>query len=120
VKWLRDNMGIIKSAKEVGDLAATVESTGGVYFVPAFSGLFAPHWRDDARGTIVGMTQYTTKAHLCRATLEAVSYATKDIIDAMTQDSGHPITLLRVDGGLRYSYHRYDQERSADADSGGH
>ncbi|KAI8892826.1 hypothetical protein BC833DRAFT_532449 [Globomyces pollinis-pini] len=103
VKWLRDNMGIIKSAKEVGDLAAKVENTGGVYFVPAFSGLFAPHWVDSARGTIVGMTQYTTKEHLCRATLEAVSYQTKDIIDSMEKDSGIPINLLRVDGGMANS-----------------
>jgi glycerol kinase len=82
VKWLRDNMGIIKEAKQISEYAAKVGDTGGVYFVPAFSGLFAPYWRDDARGGIFGMTQYTTKNHLCRATLEQVCYQTRDVSSA--------------------------------------
>ncbi|KAJ3315891.1 hypothetical protein HDV04_000098 [Boothiomyces sp. JEL0838] len=115
VKWLRDNMGIIRKASEVGEFAQKVDNTGGVYFVPAFSGLFAPHWRDDARGTIVGITQYTTKEHICRATLEAVSFQTKDIMDSMEIDSGYPINLLRVDGGMTMS----DQLMQIQADIAG-
>ncbi|KAJ3367611.1 hypothetical protein HDU91_001279 [Kappamyces sp. JEL0680] len=103
VKWLRDNLGIIKSAKEVGELASKVADSGGVYFVPAFSGLFAPYWRDDAKGTIVGMTLFTKKEHICRATLEAVSFQTKDIMESMELDMETPVSLLRVDGGMSNS-----------------
>ncbi|KAJ3303864.1 hypothetical protein HDV03_003433 [Kappamyces sp. JEL0829] len=103
VKWLRDNLGIIKSAKEVGELASKVADSGGVYFVPAFSGLFAPYWRDDAKGTIVGMTLFTKKEHICRATLEAVSFQTKDIMESMELDMKTPVSLLRVDGGMSNS-----------------
>lgn len=103
ITWLRDNMKIIKDYKEVNELAASVEDTGGVYFVTAFSGLFAPYWRTDARGTICGITQYTTRAHLARATLEASCYQTKAILDAMNKDSGYPLRSLRVDGGVSNS-----------------
>ena len=100
VQWLRDQLGFISSASEIEPLAASVTDTGGVYFVPAFSGLFAPYWRTDARGAIVGITRATTKAHLARATLEAICYQTRDVIDAMTTESGIQITSLRVDGGI--------------------
>ncbi|KAJ1340479.1 glycerol kinase [Batrachochytrium salamandrivorans] len=103
VKWLRDNMGMITESSQVSDFAAKVADTAGVYFVPAFSGLFAPYWRDDAKGCIVGMTQYTTKNHLCRATLEAVAFQTKEVIDSMNADSNQEIQLLRVDGGMTNS-----------------
>ncbi|KAK5799314.1 hypothetical protein F5H01DRAFT_357162 [Linnemannia elongata] len=103
VKWLRDNMGIIRSAEEINDLAAQVDSNGGVVFVTAFSGLFAPYWRPDVRGSIVGISQHTTKHHLARATLEATCFQTRAILDAMNADSGHPLATLRVDGGLSNS-----------------
>eukprot|EP00842_Homolaphlyctis_polyrhiza_P001949 jgi/Hompol1/2755/HPOL_001449-RA len=103
VKWLRDNLCIISEAKQVGEFAAKVDDTAGVYFVPAFSGLFAPYWRDDARGCIVGMTQFTNRDHICRATLEAVSFQTREIIDAITKDMAKDIKILRVDGGLSNS-----------------
>lgn len=103
VKWIRDNLGLIKDAEESGHLAATVKDTGGVYFVTAFSGLFAPYWRNDARGCIVGLTQYTTKAHLARATLEASCFQTRAILDAMNKDSGKPLKSLKVDGGMTNS-----------------
>lgn len=103
VQWLRDNLGLIKTSAEVGELASQVKDTSGVYFVPAFSGLYAPYWRDDARGTIVGMTRFTNKYHIARATLEAVSYQTREILDCMNADSDHPLTLLRVDGGMSNS-----------------
>jgi glycerol kinase len=103
VKWLRDNLGIIKRSGEISDLAAQVPDTGGVYFVPALSGLLAPHWREDARGCIVGLTQHTTKHHLARATLEAVALQTREILEAMNQDAGTHLTALRVDGGLTVS-----------------
>ncbi|HIC88737.1 MAG TPA: glycerol kinase GlpK, partial [Anaerolineae bacterium] len=99
VQWLRDNLGIIKSAAESEELAQSVTDTGGVYFVPAFSGLFAPYWRDDARGLIIGLTRYTTKAHIVRATLEAICYQTREVLDAMHADSGVALTTLKVDGG---------------------
>jgi glycerol kinase len=99
-QWLRDQLGIIKSASETEALASTVEDTAGVYFVPAFSGLFAPYWRSDARGVIVGLTRAATKAHLTRAALEAICYQTRDVMDAMTADSGVPLTHMRVDGGI--------------------
>jgi glycerol kinase len=100
VQWLRDNLGVIASAAEVESLAGSVDDNGGAYIVPAFSGLFAPYWRADARGTIVGMTRYTTKAHLARAALEAAAYQTCDVLAAMQADSGAPMTELRVDGGM--------------------
>ena len=100
VKWLRDNLGIIRSAEETTELASTVKDNGGVYFVPAFSGLFAPYWQSDARGIIIGLTQYSNKGHLVRATLEAVCFQTREILDAMNQDSGIPLQSMLVDGGL--------------------
>ena len=100
IQWLRDQLGIINSAPEVETLAASVPDTGGVYFVPAFSGLFAPYWRNDARGVIVGMTRATTKAHIARAALEAICYQTKEVLDAMAADSGASLSEMRVDGGI--------------------
>jgi glycerol kinase len=97
---LRDNLGILHDSAEVETLAQSVEDNGGVFFVPAFSGLFAPYWRPDARGVIVGLTRFATKAHLARAALEAVAYQTRDVLDAMEKDSGTPIAQLRVDGGM--------------------
>jgi glycerol kinase len=99
VQWLRDQLGIIKSAPEVETLATTVEDAGGMYFVPAFSGLFAPYWRSDARGAIVGLSRYHTRAHLARATLEAICFQTRAVLDAMTDDSGVRLEMLKVDGG---------------------
>ena len=100
IQWLRDQLGIISNAAETEQLASTVTDTAGVYFVPAFSGLFAPYWRSDARGAIVGLTRAATKAHLVRAALEAICYQTRDVIDAMVADSGLPISHMRVDGGI--------------------
>lgn len=103
VQWLRDNLGLIQSAPEVETLANTVGDNGGIYFVPAFSGLFAPYWRSDARGVIVGMTRYINKGHLARAALEATAYQTREVLDAMNQDSGVDLTTLKVDGGMVYN-----------------
>lgn len=103
VQWLRDNLNIINSASECDELAETVEDNGGVYFVPAFSGLFAPYWRGDARGAIVGMTRYNTKAHIARAALEATAFQTREVLDAMEADSGVTLEQLRVDGGMTKS-----------------
>ncbi len=100
VQWLRDNLGLIESAPDVEDLARSVEDNGGIYFVPAFSGLFAPHWRSDARGVIVGLTRYINKGHLARATLEATAYQTNEVLQAMLQDSGVRLSSLKVDGGM--------------------
>ncbi len=100
VQWLRDNMGLIREAPEVEDLARTVEDSGGIYFVPAFSGLFAPYWRSDARGAIVGMTRYINKGHLARAALEATAYQTREVLEAMEKDSGVALKSLKVDGGM--------------------
>jgi len=100
IQWLRDQLGIITSAAETENLASTVSDTAGVYFVPAFSGLFAPYWRSDARGVIVGLTRAATKAHLVRAALEAICYQTRDVMDAMIADSGVPMSEMRVDGGI--------------------
>ena len=100
IQWLRDQIGIIDSASEIEGLAASVTDNGGVYFVPAFSGLFAPYWRSDARGVIVGLTRANTKAHIARATLEAICYQTKEVIDAMQADSGIKLNEMRVDGGI--------------------
>nr|WP_308221355.1 glycerol kinase GlpK [Gordonia alkaliphila] len=100
VQWLRDNLGLIASAPEVETLAAAAEDNGGVYFVPAFSGLFAPRWRPDARGVIVGLTRFADKRHLSRAVLEASAYQTREVIEAMQADSGVALTTLKVDGGM--------------------
>ena len=100
IQWLRDQLGIINSAAEVETLAASVPDTGGVYFVPAFSGLFAPYWRSDARGVIVGLTRANTKAHIARAALEAICYQTKEVLDAMEADSQIKMSEMRVDGGI--------------------
>lgn len=100
VQWLRDQLQIIDKSSDIEELASSVPDNGGIYFVPAFSGLFAPHWRSDARGVIVGMTRATTKAHIARATLEAICYQTKEILDAMTKDSGVTLTEMKVDGGI--------------------
>ena len=99
VQWLRDNLGIIREAAETEEIAATVEDTGGAYFVPAFSGLFAPHWDMYARGAIVGLTHYVTKAHLVRATLESICYQSREVVEAMAADAGIPLNALKVDGG---------------------
>lgn len=99
VQWLRDQLGIIKTANEIETVANTVEDNGGVYFVPAFSGLYAPYWRSDARGCIVGLSRFNDKGHLARATLEAICYQTRDVLDAMVKDSGVKLEILKVDGG---------------------
>ncbi|WP_111719686.1 glycerol kinase GlpK [Homoserinimonas sp. OAct 916] len=100
VHWLRDNLGIIHSSSEVEQLAGTVDDTGGIYFVPAFSGLFAPYWRSDARGVLVGMSRFTNKGHIARAALEATAYQTREVLDAVNKDTGVPLEELRVDGGM--------------------
>ena len=100
VQWLRDNLGIIRDASEIEALARSVPDNGGAYFVPAFSGLFAPYWRSDARGAIVGLTRFVTKAHLARAALEATAFQTREVLDAVNADTGIPLTELRVDGGM--------------------
>jgi len=100
VQWLRDQLGIISGAAQSESLARQVEDNGGVYFVPAFSGLFAPYWRSDARGAIVGLSRFNTNAHIARATLEAICYQTRDVTEAMRQDSGVELDVLRVDGGV--------------------
>ena len=100
VQWLRDQLGIISGAAQSESLARQVDDNGGVYFVPAFSGLFAPYWRSDARGAIVGLSRYNTNAHLARATLEAICYQSRDVVEAMAQDSGVQLDVLRVDGGV--------------------
>jgi glycerol kinase len=99
VQWLRDQLGIISAASEIETLASSVEDTGGAYFVPAFSGLFAPYWRSDARGAIVGLSRFHNRAHLARATLEAICFQTRAVLDAMVDDSGVQLELLKVDGG---------------------
>ena len=100
VQWLRDNLGLITSAPEVETLARTVDDNGGAYIVPAFSGLFAPYWRSDARGVIAGLTRYVNKGHIARAALEANAYQTLDIMEAMKKDSGVELNSLKVDGGM--------------------
>ena len=100
VQWLRDNLKMISTSPEVETLAKTVEDNGGVYFVPAFSGLFAPYWRSDARGVIAGLTRYVNAGHLARAVLEATAWQTKEVVDAMNADSGVALTSLKVDGGM--------------------
>ncbi|MGB9770001.1 MAG: glycerol kinase GlpK [Caldisericum sp.] len=100
VQWLRDNLKIINKSSEIEELAKSVPDNGGVYFVPAFSGLFAPYWRTDARGVIVGLTRYANRGHIARAALEATAYQTKDVINAMEQDSNIKLEVLKVDGGM--------------------
>ena len=103
VQWLRDNLGMITSSAEVEALAGTVKDNGGVYFVPAFSGLFAPYWRSEARGVIAGLTRYVTKGHIARAVLEATAWQTREVLDAMNVDSGVELTALKVDGGMVFN-----------------
>ncbi|GAB4495234.1 MAG: glycerol kinase GlpK [Anaerolineales bacterium] len=103
VQWLRDNLGLISKSSDVEDLAKTVEDNGGIYFVPAFSGLYAPYWKSSARGAIVGMTRYVNKGHIARATLEATAYQTREVLDAMNKDSGVALTALKVDGGMVFN-----------------
>ncbi len=100
VQWLRDNLGIISSSDQIEPLAQTVNDNGGVYFVPAFSGLYAPYWKDDARGVIAGLTRFANKGHLARAVLEATAFQTREVVEAMEQDSGIQLTQLRTDGGM--------------------
>ncbi len=100
VQWLRDNLGMIAASEEVETLARSVEDNGGVYFVPAFSGLYAPYWKDSARGVIAGLTRYATKAHIARAVLEATAFQTREVLEAMEKDSGIALQVLRVDGGM--------------------
>ena len=103
IQWLRDNLELIQSSAEVEALAKSVEDNGGIYFVPAFSGLFAPYWKSDARGAIVGMTRYVNKGHIARAALEATAYQTREVLDAMETDSGVKLTALKVDGGMVFN-----------------
>lgn len=100
VQWLRDNLKIIETASEIERLAKTVEDNGGIYFVPAFSGLFAPYWRSDARGAIVGLTRFVNRGHIARAVLEATAFQTREVLDAMKADSGVELTAMKVDGGM--------------------
>jgi glycerol kinase len=100
VQWLRDNLGFIQHSSEIETLARSVDDNGGVYFVPAFSGLYAPHWKEHARGVICGLTRFVTKAHIARAALEATAFQTREVLDAMVKDSGVAITELRADGGM--------------------
>ena len=103
IQWLRDNMGLIQSSAEVEALAKSVDDNGGIYFVPAFSGLYAPYWKSDARGVIVGMTRYVTKGHIARSALEATAYQTREVLDAMEKDSGVKLRSLKVDGGMVFN-----------------
>jgi glycerol kinase len=103
VQWLRDNLNLIENSADIEALAKTVEDNGGIYFVPAFSGLFAPYWKSDARGVIVGLTRYVNKGHFARAALEATAFQTREVLDAMNADSGVDLTALKVDGGMVYN-----------------
>jgi glycerol kinase len=100
VQWIRDNFGLIRHSAEIEALARTVEDNGGIYFVPAFSGLYAPYWKHNARGVIAGLTRYTNKGHMARAVLEATAFQTREVVEAMEQDSGIPLAILRTDGGM--------------------
>jgi glycerol kinase len=100
VQWLRDNLGLIHRSADIETLAQTAADNGGVYFVPAFSGLYAPHWNDAARGTIIGLTRFAHRGHLARAVLEATAFQTWEVLQAMEQDSGIALATLRVDGGM--------------------
>jgi len=103
IQWLRDNLGLIQSSAEAEALAQSVEDNGGIYFVPAFSGLYAPYWKSDARGVIVGLTRYVNKGHIARAALEATAYQTREVLDAMEKDSGVKLSALKVDGGMVFN-----------------
>jgi len=103
VQWLRDNLKMIEKSADIESLAGTVEDNGGIYFVPAFSGLFAPYWRSDARGVIVGLTRYVNRGHIARAALEATAFQTREVLEAMEKDSGVSLTALKVDGGMVYN-----------------
>jgi glycerol kinase len=100
VQWLRDNLGLFKSSAEIEELARSVDDNGGVYFVPAFSGLYAPYWNTSARGVITGLTRYANRSHIARAVLEATAFQTRDVVQAMEKDSGIALGVLRVDGGM--------------------
>ena len=100
VQWLRDNLNLISSSAEIETLARQVDDNGGVYFVPAFSGLYAPYWKSNARGVICGLTRYANKAHIARAVLEATAFQTREVVEAMEKDSGIPLDVLRTDGGM--------------------
>jgi glycerol kinase len=103
VQWLRDNLKLIDNSSDIEPLARTVSDNGDVYFVPAFSGLYAPYWRSDARGVLVGLTRYANRGHIARAVLEATAFQTKEVLDAMEIDSGVKLTSLKVDGGMVYN-----------------
>ena len=103
VQWLRDNLGLIQTSSDIEKLASSVQDNGGIYFVPAFSGLFAPYWKNDARGVIVGLTRYVNKGHIARAALEATAYQTREVLDAMEADSSVSLKALKVDGGMVYN-----------------
>jgi glycerol kinase len=100
VQWLRDNLKMIKAAPEVEDLAKSVDDNGGCYFVPAFSGLFAPYWKSDARGVLAGLTRYVSAGHIARAVLEATAWQSREVVEAMNKDSGVDLKELKVDGGM--------------------
>jgi glycerol kinase len=100
VQWVRDNLGLIEKSSDIESLARTVKDNGGVYFVPAFSGLYAPYWKDSARGVITGLTRYANKGHIARAALEATAFQTRDVLEAMEKDSGTKLDALRADGGM--------------------
>jgi glycerol kinase len=100
VQWVRDNLGLIEKSPDIETLARTVKDNGGVYFVPAFSGLYAPYWKDSARGVIAGLTRFAGKGHLARAVLEATAFQTREVVEAMEKDSGIALDVLRVDGGM--------------------
>jgi glycerol kinase len=100
VQWVRDNLGLIEKSPDIESLARTVSDNGGVYFVPAFSGLYAPYWKDSARGVITGLTRYANKGHIARAVLEATAFQTRDVLEAMEKDSGIKLDVLRTDGGM--------------------
>ena len=100
VQWLRDNLGLIQTSADIESLARTEKDNGGVYFVPAFSGLYAPYWKENARGLIIGLTRYANKGHLARAVLEATAFQTREVVEAMEKDSGVALAVLRVDGGM--------------------
>ena len=100
VQWLRDNLGLIEKSSDIETLARTVSDNGGVYFVPAFSGLYAPYWKDDARGVIAGLTRFVNKGHIARAVLESTAFQVREVVDAMAKDSGITLDVLRTDGGM--------------------
>src|SRR5207248_11445935 len=100
VQWLRDNLGLVEKSSDVESLARTVSDNGGIYFVPAFSGLYAPYWKDTARGVIAGLTRYVNKGHLARAVLEATAFQTREVVEAMESDSGYNLKTIFVDGGM--------------------